>query len=108
LLTPSGLRDLFSTGPGPDRGGSKPGRKGWAHIPEKFGMDAAPCVPVVAGPTAGGAVCPNAGATDAAANVTHKRKSRRHAFMISSLRARSSSSIPQGYILSGFISMSRT
>jgi hypothetical protein len=36
-------RDLFVTGPGPDGSGSKPELpEGWAHTPEKSGIDAAP------------------------------------------------------------------
>src|SRR5271169_2663486 len=45
-------------------------------MPEKFGIDAALCVPLFAGPTAGATVCPKAGVAAAAANVTNKRKSR--------------------------------
>ena len=42
-LTP--LRpNLFVTGPGPDGSGSKPGKEGWAHMPEKSGIDAVPCL----------------------------------------------------------------
>jgi hypothetical protein len=50
-------------------------------MPEKSGMDAAPCGPLWAGPTAGVTVCPQAG-TAAADNITNKRKSRRPTFMI--------------------------
>src|SRR6266478_817588 len=53
-------------------------------MPEKFGIDAALCVLLVAGPAAGVTVCPKPGVATAAANVPHKRKSRRHALMISS------------------------
>jgi hypothetical protein len=38
------MRDLFTTGPGPDSGSSKPGMDRWAHMPEKSGMTASPCV----------------------------------------------------------------
>jgi hypothetical protein len=34
------MRDLFNTGPGPDGGGSKPGKDRWVHMPEKSGIDA--------------------------------------------------------------------
>jgi hypothetical protein len=84
LATPSGRRDLLRTGPGPDRGGSKPVRKGCAHLPEKSGMDAALGGAVVA---AGATDCPKAEvavAPAAAANVTDKRKSCHRAPMISS------------------------
>src|SRR5215831_8693436 len=44
-LTPL-RRDRLVTGPGPDGGGSKPPvRNGLPHMPEKSGMDAAPCPP---------------------------------------------------------------
>src|SRR3984893_17334696 len=65
---PCGRRDLFTTGPGPDAGGSKPGKEGWAHMPEKSGM--------AAGPTTGAAVCPKAVVATATANITSKPKSR--------------------------------
>jgi hypothetical protein len=48
-------------------------------------MDAAPCVPLSADPTAGATVCPKAGGAATAANVTNKRISRRCAFMPISL-----------------------
>jgi hypothetical protein len=67
-------RDLFTTGPGPDSGGSKPGRYGWPHMPEKSGMDAAVCT--LAGPAASTPICPQAGVTTAAAITTNERKSR--------------------------------
>src|SRR6267154_2773125 len=50
---PCGRRDLLTTGPGPDAGGSKPGKEGCDHMPEKSGM--------AARPAAGPAVCPKAG-----------------------------------------------
>jgi len=40
LPAPSGRRDLFVTGPGPDSGGSKPGRDSRAHEAEKSGIAA--------------------------------------------------------------------
>src|SRR5277367_5989799 len=56
------LRDLFTTGPGPDIGGSKPGKKGWDHIPEKSGMGETLCTPMIlTGPVAGPTACPQAG-----------------------------------------------
>src|ERR1700722_6093105 len=67
FLTPL-RRDLLVTAPGPDAGGSKPGREGCHHRPEKSGMDAVPCVPSLAAPT--GALCPNTGVAEVAANVT--------------------------------------
>src|SRR5205807_730425 len=67
--------DRFVTGPGPDAGGSKPGRDGCHQTPEKSGM-AAPWVAPLAAPAAGTA-CPNAGVAAAAANVANKRKPRR-------------------------------
>src|SRR6202049_3626051 len=83
LPSPVGRRDLFNTGPGPDSGGSKP--MDWRpHLPEKSGMDAALCAPLLAGLTAG-AACPKAGVAAAVANVTNKRKSRRCTFMLPSL-----------------------
>jgi hypothetical protein len=48
-------------------------------------MDAAPCVALLVGPTAGATVCPRAGVAAAAANATSKRKSRRCTFMPTSL-----------------------
>src|SRR5258708_3433833 len=63
------MRDLFTTGPGPDKGGSKPGQKGWVHMPEKSGVGAAP--------TAGANVCPQARVAVAMANVTDRTNSRR-------------------------------
>src|SRR5215468_9338001 len=57
-LTPL-RRDRLVTGPGPEGGGSKPPvRNGLPHMPEKSGMDAAPCAPLVADPAAGTNVCP--------------------------------------------------
>src|SRR5215471_4807162 len=49
-------RFLFTTGPGPDAGGSKPGKYGWAHIPEKFGLDATLCASLDPTPTLGDAL----------------------------------------------------
>jgi len=45
------VRDLFVTGPGPDAGGSKPGNEGWAHMPERSGIDAVPCLDCCANAT---------------------------------------------------------
>ncbi len=75
-----GRRDLLTTGPGPDAGGSKPGKDGWDHMPEKSGMDAPP----LAGLAEGVTVCAEAGIAAPAANATNKRKSRRCTLMISS------------------------
>ena len=47
LPTPLGSRDLFTTGPDPTSGGSKPGENGWTQMPEKFGVAAAPCAPLI-------------------------------------------------------------
>src|SRR5260370_11519258 len=70
-------RDGLVTGPGPDGGGSKPPvRNGLPHMPEKSGMDAGPCAPLVADPAAGTNVCPQAGVAMAAANIANKRKTR--------------------------------
>src|ERR1700674_2302139 len=44
-------------------------------MPEKSGIDAAPCAAILTRPAAGAACCPRAGVA-AAANVTNKRKSR--------------------------------
>src|SRR5262245_52850326 len=75
-LTPL-RRDRLVTGPGPDGGGSKPPvRNGLPHMPEKSGMDAGPCAPLVADPAAGTDVCPQAGVAAAAANIANKRKAR--------------------------------
>src|SRR5215831_15232143 len=75
-LTPL-RRDRLVTGPGPDGVGSKPPvRNGLPHMPEKSGMDAAPCAPLVADPAAGTNVCPQAGVAAAAANIANKRKAR--------------------------------
>src|SRR6266446_7445066 len=75
-LTPL-RRDRLVTGPGPDGGGSKPPvRNGLPHMPEKSGMDAGPCAPLVADPAAGTDVCPRAGVAAAAANIANKRKVR--------------------------------
>src|SRR6266702_4496229 len=62
------MRDLFTTGPGPDKGGSKPGQKGWVHMPEKSGVGAAP--------TAGANVCPQARVAAPIANVAARRNPR--------------------------------
>src|SRR6516225_7454572 len=70
-----GRRDLFTTGPGPDAGGSKPGKEGCDQIPEKSGIEAAPWAALLADGTAAGA-CPKAGVAAAAASVTNTRKSR--------------------------------
>src|SRR5215469_7186248 len=51
-----GRRDLFTTGPGPDVGGSKPGKEGWDQMPAKSGIDAMPCVSPP--PGAAGCTCP--------------------------------------------------
>jgi hypothetical protein len=69
---------LFTTGPGPDAGGSNPGKEGWDHMPEKSGMAAAP----LAGSAAGVTVCAEAGIAARVANATNKRKSRRCTPMI--------------------------
>jgi hypothetical protein len=53
-------------------------------MPEKSGMDPVLGSPLVAGPTAGAAVCPKAGIAAAAANAITKRKPRRRRLMISS------------------------
>ncbi len=74
---PLAVRTLFTTGPGPDSGGSKPGQNGWVHMPEKSGMDAALGAALRAG---GAAACPKAGVKANAANVTDRRKSRRCIF----------------------------
>src|ERR1700732_2409068 len=66
---PCGRRDLLTTGPGPDAGGSKPGKEGWAHMPEKSG--------IAAGPTAGSKACPKAGAAATTAKITGRPKFRR-------------------------------
>jgi hypothetical protein len=80
-----GVRDLFTTGPGPDTGDSNP-RDGCAQMPEeKSGIDAALCVALPAGPAGGTTDCPQAGVAAAPANVTAKRKSRRCKFMLPSL-----------------------
>src|SRR3974390_3245662 len=76
-----GRRDVLTTGPGPDAGGSKPGKEGCDHMPEKSGMDAAPCARLV-GPTA--PPCPETAVAAVAANATMKRKSSRN-IMIPSL-----------------------
>src|SRR5580704_6614851 len=55
---PCGRRDVLTTGPGPDTGGSNPGNEGWAQMPEKSGIAAAPA--------AGPAPCPKAGVAAAA------------------------------------------
>src|SRR5258707_283474 len=75
-LTPL-RRDGLVTGPGPDGVSSKPPvRNGLPHMPEKSGMDAAPCAPLVADPAAGTNVCPQAGVAATAANIANKRKAR--------------------------------
>jgi hypothetical protein len=71
-----GTRDLFRTGPGPDSGGSKAFRAWLLHVPEKSGMDAADCVPLLPDPIAGVTSCPAAGVIAAVANIMTKRKSR--------------------------------
>jgi len=37
------MRDLFTTGPGPDVGRSKPGQYGSVHNPEKYGINRVGC-----------------------------------------------------------------
>src|SRR5229473_4788061 len=79
-----GIRDKLVTGvqtcalpisgPGPDSGGSKPGRYGWPHMPEKSGMNAAVCS--LAGSAVGTPICPRAGVATAAANITKETKTR--------------------------------
>src|SRR5262245_28223878 len=56
-------------------------------MPEKSGMDAALCAPLLVGPTAGVTACPTAAVTEAAtaANVANKRKSHRRTPMATSL-----------------------
>src|SRR5215475_461119 len=80
ISAPCGRRDLFTTGPGPDAGGSKPGKEGCDHMPEKSGIDARP----LAGPATGVTVCAQAGMPAPAANAINKNKSRRCTLMISS------------------------
>src|ERR1700682_1627500 len=70
------MRDLFTTGPGPDKGGSKPGQNGWVQTPEKSGVAAAP--------TRGACACPQATVGVAMANVTDRRNSRCCMLMIPS------------------------
>src|SRR5215475_10880206 len=65
---PVGRRDLLTTEVGPAASGSKPGKEGCDHMPEKSG--------IAAGPTAGPAVWPKAGVATAAANTTSKPKFR--------------------------------
>src|SRR5580704_6280734 len=48
-------------------------------MPEKSGIDAAPCAPTLSSPVVGAACCPKAG--PAAANVTDRRNARRPKFM---------------------------
>jgi pyruvate dehydrogenase E1 component len=60
---------LFTTGPGPDTGGSKPGWEGCDQIPEKSAIEVAPWAALLADGTAVGA-CPKAGVAAAAASVT--------------------------------------
>jgi hypothetical protein len=62
---------LFTTGPGPDAGGSKPGKDGCDQMPEKSGIDAAPCVPTPAG--VAGRACPKAALAAIAASASAKR-----------------------------------
>src|ERR1700720_1832829 len=66
---PCEQNDVLTTGPGPDAGGSKPGKEGWDQMPEKSGM--------AAGPAAGSTVCPKAGVAAAAAKITDNPKFRR-------------------------------
>ncbi len=72
------MRDLFTTGPGPDAGGSNPGKEGWDHMPEKFGVEA-----LLLGPADGVAVCAHAGV--AIANATNRREPCRCTLMTSSM-----------------------
>src|SRR3974390_1246815 len=60
LLTPFRC-DMFLTGPGPAGGGSTSGQVKWAHMPEKSGMAALSCTPLLAGPPAGVVVCARSG-----------------------------------------------
>src|SRR6516165_1867754 len=76
-------RDRLTNEVGPDGSGSKPGIE-CTQMPEKSGMDAALCLPLLAGPVVGATACPKAGVAAAAASVTTKRKSRRCKFMLSS------------------------
>src|SRR5215475_5473352 len=75
-------RDRLTSEVGPDGSGSKPGIE-CTQMPEKSGMDAALCLPLLADPAVGATACPKAGVA-AAASVTTKRKSRRCKFMLSS------------------------
>src|SRR5215468_6953961 len=68
MPAPCGRRALLTTEVGPDASGSKPGKEGCDHMPEKSGM--------AAGPTAGPAVCPKAGVAAASANIISKPKCR--------------------------------
>ena len=71
-----GQRDRFVTGPGPDAGGSNQGKDGWDHDRVKSGIDEAPLVAPLAGPTPDVAVCPRAGVATATANAMNERKFR--------------------------------
>src|SRR5689334_14078887 len=72
-------RDKFLIGPGPDAGGSNQGKAGCVHVPEKFGIDTAPCFSPLAGPAAEGA-CARvgivAGIVATVTTATKRRKSR--------------------------------
>src|SRR5579864_6488055 len=68
FMVPSGFRSLLTTGPGPDKGGSKKSQLR-PHMPEKSGTDAA----VAAASPADSTVSPKAGVA-VAASVTSKRK----------------------------------
>src|SRR6516162_4208228 len=69
-----GRCDLFTTGPGPDAGGSKPGKEGCDQMPEKSGIDAALCVPMLA--RVAGRACPKAEVAAIAASAANNTKSR--------------------------------
>jgi hypothetical protein len=81
LATPLRERDVLSTGPGPDAGGSKPVRNGWAQMPEKSGMDLAVGEALLAGLGSAGAGWLKAGVA-IAVNATHRSKSHGRALMI--------------------------
>src|SRR5580700_8357774 len=70
-------RDRLTSDVGPDASGSNPGIE-CTHMPERSGMDAAPC-------TVGASACPRAGVAAAAASVTTARNFCRRKFMLSSL-----------------------
>jgi len=82
-MVPSGLRSLLTTGPGPDPGGSRLNQR--PQMPDKSGMDAALCAPLLPGATQGASAWAKTGVAGGDASVAIKRKYCGRKCMLSSL-----------------------